>query len=455
MKNQLNLGRGRGAWALATMMAVCFSCPSARAADEAGDGLTRKQAETAVREGMEKLRGKPVRDGLDKNLPDSVEKMIEAAKKNGGRIEIKARELPLGDKAMPYAVIRREKGEPAKGGRALFICMHGGGQYAKAKGPHAWPMNTQEFQTQTKMAIALYEPDGVYFIPRMADDRLGRWWHKHNQVAFDAVIDNAIVHWGVSPDRVYLLGVSEGGYGTDILAVWMPDRFAGADAMAAGVGLGTPPANLRNIAFRTDIGANDMMFDRRPMAVAFHAELDRLHKLDPGGYVHTIHLQEGRGHGIDYKPGVTWIAKHTRNPWPERVVWINQPLDGRRRDRFYWLAMPDAPKKGNLRLTAEADREKNTVVLEVSTLDARNTDRNRTHGKDNVAESPRKPLAGARVELLLSDRLLDLDKPVTVVCNGRKVFEGKVERSRKVIEAALARRPDPAACPTAKLTIGT
>jgi hypothetical protein len=149
------------------------------------------------------------------------------------------------------------------------------------------------------------------------------------------------------------------------------------------------------------------------------------------------------------------MTKYTRQPWPDKVVWINQTLDGTRRDRFYWLAFPDAPKKGDLRLDAAASRTNNTITLEVATLDAGNTDGNRTHGKDNVAESPRTPLGKAKIDLLLNDALLDLDQPVTVIANGKKVFSGKVERSAKVIAAALADRPDPAACPTAKITVTT
>ncbi|MES2996006.1 MAG: hypothetical protein V4733_04260 [Verrucomicrobiota bacterium] len=353
---------------------------------------------------------------------------------------------------MPYAVV-------VKGGAnqllPLFICLHGGGQNADQPGPHTWPVNTREFQTQIQLAAAIYQPDGIYFIPRMADDRLGRWWHKHNQKAFDQVIDHAIVHWRTDPSRIYILGVSEGGYGTDILAPFMADRWAGANAMAAGVGLGNPPANLRNVAFRSDVGENDTMFDRKPLAVAFHKELDRLHAVDPDGYIHSIHIQPGRGHGLDYSQGIRWIAKHTRNPWPAKIVWINQPMDSVRRERFYWISLPRIPEKGDYRIDATADRAKNTITLEVSSLAAGNTDGNRTHGKDNVAEAPRKRLSGMKMSILLNDALLNLDQPIRIICNGKSVFAGKVSRSATVIAEEFQKRPDPSACPTARVSFTT
>jgi len=134
---------------------------------------------------------------------------------------------------------------------------------------------------------------------------------------------------------------------------------------------------------------------------------------------------------------------------------VNQPLDGIRRDRFYWISMPDAPDKGDIRIDAAAEKSTNTITLDVATLDASNTDGNRTHGKDNVAAATRTPMTNAKITLLLNDALLDLDKPVTVICNGKEVFNGNVERSAEVIESALNQRPDPTSCPTVKLDITT
>ena len=430
----------------AGLLLALQSCPAAD-----GPGLSKQAAEESIARQFAVLQAAKPANRLPAELPASVEDQAEQARK----VKINGGELDLGGGiTMPYAVVLRGRNAAAVR-HPLFIPMHGGGGDGKQPGPHTWEVNTREFQTQIQFALRLYQSDGVYFIPRMADDRLGRWWHKHNQSAFDQVIDHAILHWNVDPDRVYLMGISEGGYGTDILAPFMPDRFAAANAMAAGVGLANPPANLRNLAFRTDVGEKDLQFDRSPMARNFHAELDRLHGLDSGGYVHSLNLQPGRAHGIDYSQGVPWMTKYQRQPWPAKVVWINQTLDGLRRRRFYWIAFPNAPEKGDLRLVAAADRSTNTLTLEVAGLAAGNTDGNRTHGKDNVAESPRTPLGKTAVDLLLSDALVDLDQPLTVIANGRQVFHGKVERREEVIAAALADRPDPASCPTAKLTVTT
>jgi hypothetical protein len=237
----------------------------------------------------------------------------------------------------------------------------------------------------------------------------------------------------------------------------MADRLAGANSMAAGVGLGNPPANLRNLAFRTDVGENDTMFDRIGLATAFHGELDRLRGLedDDNAYQHHLGVQPGRGHGIDYRPGVSWIAERKRDPWPHKVVWIDQSLDGVWRDRFYWLARPNRPdaETSDARLAGWIDPDTRTIHLEAHRLSATNTDGNRTHGMDNVAGSERLPWVEEPIELLLRDELIDLDEPLRVVANGETVFEGRVSRSREVIEREFAKRPDPRQTPTASLTV--
>ena len=55
--------------------------------------------------------------------------------------------------------------------------------------------------------------------------------------------------------------------------------------------------------------------------------------------------------------------------------------------------------------------------------------------------------------LRLSDRLLDLDRPVRVTVNGSVVFAGKVPRTARAIWQSLEERPDPASAETALLTL--
>ena len=417
------------------------------------EGLTAEQAK-AIREQLWKLIV-----AADQNKTSPLGKLppVFGGANEQGQVSLQGGKLTLGEHEMPFAVLRREakqdeaSQERGDAGRALFFCLHGGGQNASAEGPHAWPVNTREWQTQVALAAQAYPADGIFWVPRMADDRRGRWWHKHNQQAIDQVIDHGMMHWGVDPNRVYLVGISEGGYGADILTPFMADRFAGASAMAAGVGLGNPPANLRNVAFRTDVGERDTMFDRQKLAVAFHKRLDELHAGDPAGYTHSINLQKGRGHGIDYRPGPKWVAQHTRNPFPEKIVWIAKPLDGERRSRFYWLRTP-GQLPDRVKLVAQVDRKARRIELAAQEYAKPGDGGHPTHIGEVDSEAY-KPLTGTTVELLLSDELLTLDQPLEVVVSGKGTIQVEPNRNATAILESLIERPDPQSTATQRVEI--
>ena len=82
-------------------------------------------------------------------------------------------ELRIGDFTMPYVLL--QKGERPANGWPLWICLHGGGGNDQADGPHGWSVNTKEWDAQKRLFAKVYSGSGLYFIPRMADDRRGRW----------------------------------------------------------------------------------------------------------------------------------------------------------------------------------------------------------------------------------------------------------------------------------------
>lgn len=372
------------------------------------------------------------------DLPPTMAELIQNA--DGGRVGIQARMMPLGEFKMPFTLIRREPSGLPEAGRPMFICTHGGGGKGDAKGPHSWNINTREWQTQMQFAVRVYKPEGLYFVPRMADDRKGRWRHAHHQDQFELAIRHGVLFWGVDPNRVYKLGISQGGFGSAILGTFMPDLFAGINPMAAGVALGNPAENLRNLPCYTSVGENDTMFKRAPHAIAFHQRLDELREKDPEGYENHLDLQPGKGHGIDYRPGAPWIEKHTRNPHPKTVVWTSKEQDGRRRGAMYWLELQGDDLKGTIALKATIDREKNSVTLTANQLAKENAKGDPTQVGE--AQTKATPLSGAAVSVLLNDRLLDLDRPVLVTCNGEEVFSGKVQRDANTLLQTLVRRGD-------------
>ncbi|GGO98235.1 dienelactone hydrolase family protein [Stakelama pacifica] len=323
-----------------------------------------------------------------------------------------AKQIVRGDKVMQWQ--SKRFGNAAPGHRSLWISMHGGGNAEPA-------VNDQQWRNQ----IGLYQPaEGIYLAPRAPTDTWNLWHEGHIDPMFQQLIDMQVAMNGVDPNRVYLMGYSAGGDGVWQLAPRMADRFAAA-AMMAGHPNDASLLGLRNLPFAIFMGGADSAYDRNKIAAEKTAELDRLHAADPGGYVHMSRIYPGLPHWMDHKDAeaLPWMAGFTRNAWPKRIVWVQDDVT---HDRFYWLEIPDAAsaQQGD-RIDASVDGQ--TIALSGAV--------------------PR------GMTLRLSDRLIDLDRPVRVIVNDKPVFSGKVSRTGRAIQQSLLERMDPQSAATAMLTL--
>ncbi len=298
-------------------------------------------------------------------------------------------------------------GEAEKGKRALYLSMHGGGG-APAR------VNDQQWNNQ----VGLYTPDqGWYVAPRAPSNTWNLWHEPHIDQLFGRLIEDMVATCGVDPNRVYLMGYSAGGDGVYQLAPRMADRF-GAAAMMAGHPNDASPDGLRNLPFRIYMGGKDAAYKRNEVAAQWGEKLAALQE-KRGGYEHKVTIYPELGHWMNRKDAeaVPWMAGKVRQPWPKKVVWGKS---GTRSKRFYWLG-------GKPTGVVEAQVEGQKVV---------------------ITGAPEDDLW-----LYLSDQLLDLDKPITVLRDGKEVFSGKVQRTKKAIEESLRERLDPVMAATALLEV--
>ncbi|WP_342250080.1 dienelactone hydrolase family protein [Sphingomonas sp. OTU376] len=326
---------------------------------------------------------------------------------------VAAKQITIGDKTLKWE--SKTFGNAAPGKRSLWISMHGGGNAEPA-------VNDQQWRNQ----IRLYEPaEGIYLAPRAPTDTWNLWHEGHIDPLFQQLIDAQVAINGVDPNRVYLMGYSAGGDGVWQLAPRMADRFAAA-AMMAGHPNESSVLGLRNLPFAIFMGGADAAYDRNKIAADKTAELDRLHAADPAGYVHMSRIYPGLPHWMNRKDAeaLPWMAGFTRDPWPKRIVWLQDDVT---HDRFYWLHIPDAAaaKAGD---TITASVEGQTITL-TGTVPAGTT-------------------------LRLSDHLLNLDRPVKVIVNGRTAYSGKVARTGLAIEQSMRERADLTSAATAMLKLG-
>jgi hypothetical protein len=272
-------------------------------------------------------------------------------------------------------------------------------------------VNDQQWENQKK----LYTPEeGIYLAPRAPTNTWNLWHEAHIDRLFGRLIEDLIAIEDVNPNAVYIMGYSAGGDGVYQLAPRMADYWAAA-AMMAGHPNGVSLLSLRNVPFALQVGGNDSAYNRNQVAKEYGEKLDGLRQEDPKGYAHFVKIYEGKGHWMDRedKIAIPWMAKFSRNPIPERVVWKQT---GTVHERSYWLAVP--PKGALDGALVVAERSGQRIVV-------------------STAEKTPKLL------IRLDDRMVDLDRPIEVVRSGEKLYVGTVERTAAVMIRTLLDRGDP------------
>lgn len=325
--------------------------------------------------------------------------------------EMDAKVLTDGDLKMPFHL--EVFGELPKGGRSLYISMHGGGNAPTR-------VNDQQWENQKK----LYRlGEGVYVAPRAPTDTWDLWHQPHIDRLFARLIENLIVFEHVNPDRVYLMGYSAGGDGVYQLTPRMADRWAAA-AMMAGHPNETSPLGLRNVPFTIHVGGLDKAYNRNQVAREWEQKLDELQMADPEGYVHLVKIYEDKAHWLDRQDAsaIEWMARYTRNPFPSRIVWKQDDV---LHSRFYWLAVPDGAAKDRAEIIAIRKDQQ----IEVETNDIE------------------------RLAIRVNDSMCDLDQPVVVSSRGQQLFAGTIPRTVAVLSTTLVEYGDPRSIYSGEITV--
>ena len=369
---------------------VLADSPTAADASSTESSLSRQQARTFANSLWEKY---------------SESEIAERKKENDSR------EMKIGEHTMPFWY--KVFGEKPEGGRSLFISMHGGGSAPAF-------VNTNQYENQKR----LYEPkEGVYFVPRAPTNTWNLWHEAHIDDFFQRVIENMVLLEEVNPNRVYIMGYSAGGDGVFQLAPRLADRL-GAAAMMAGHPNETTPDGLRNLPFTIHMGEKDSAYDRNKKAAEWKTMLAELHKKDPDGYINEVTIHQGLGHWVKRKDAVAvpWMAKYDRNITPDLVVWKQ---DDRTHNRFYWLAVNDENVKARAVVRVKHDGQTFDIL------------------QSDVAE----------LLIRVNDDMIDFDKNVVVTYKGKALFDGKLVRSKAVIEKTFNERHDPQAIFSAEIKV--
>lgn len=304
-------------------------------------------------------------------------------------------------------------GEKPADGYALYISLHGGGG-APAR------LNDSQWENQQK----LYRPNNaVYLCPRGIADTWNLHFLPEDDAFYKQIVMMMVAYCDVNPNKVYIMGYSAGGDGVWRIAPRMADQWAAASMMAGHPG-DVSLVNLRNTPFMIWCGELDAAYERNKRCQERIAEMDSLQRADPQGYIHEGHIVKGKGHWMDQEDtlAVRWMAKYEREPYPKHIVWRQEEVT---HPHFYWVTAPlgELAREKEVRASIKG----NTIVLTRCDY--------------------------SQLTFSLNDKLVNLDKPVIVTCQGKTLFKGRVERRLSTMRSTLYERNDPSFMFPAQITV--
>ena len=312
------------------------------------------------------------------------------------------------------------KGDMPKDGYPVFLYLHGSGPRAN------------EWATGLKLAKHFNDGPSMYIVPQIPQEgEWYRWWQRSKQWTWEKVLRIILSMPEVDKNRIYVFGISEGGYGSQRLASFYADYWAAAGPMAGGEPLiNAPVENLAHVPLSFLTGDRDFMFYRHLLTKTTGEKLDSMQRIHPDEYVHRVKLLEGYGHSIDYTPTTPWLAQHKRNAQPRHFLWENFEMDGLKRNAFYNLQVLEEEDafRTKYEFTANAD---NSIDIKADAVKYNPTWKDPRWGINMLFSKEFTPAQHGHLRIFLSDQLVDLKKKVTIRINGKEVFNGKVKGSKK------------------------
>ena len=303
----------------------------------------------------------------------------------------------------------------------LFLYLHGSGPKA------------QEWQNGILLAKSFNDSPSSYFIPQIPNEgEYYRWWQLAKQFAWEKLIRQSLAEGAVDANQIYVFGISEGGYGSQRLASFYADYWAAAGPMAGGEPLKNAPVeNCANIGFSFLTGADDTGFYRNILTyytqIAFDsAQLAR--PLDANKrplFVHRINLLPGMQHHIKYDLTTPWLKNFVRNPYPKTVLWEDYDMDGRHRSGFYNLQVLSSPTQN--RTYYDMNIHNNVVKINIKEVEYTAVEKDKHWGIEMRFNRSYTNAKGGRLRIYLNSELIDMNKPVTVIINGKELYRKNVK----------------------------
>ncbi len=291
----------------------------------------------------------------------------------------------------------------------LYVLLHG--LVSRDKGKRR--------DTVDKYLEPMHSENSIAIYPMGWKDAM--WWQTKQVDNINALISEVGSRYHVNPNRIYLLGVSDGGHGAYYLATHTPDRFAALVALIGspyvldpknGASKPTFVTNLVNTPTLAVNGSRDPLYAAsklQPLADALQKSGSDFSLVTVDGADHTVSWFP------EYQPRIrTFLEGHVRVPHPDRLYWeVDDKLSY---PRCRWLVIDKVEKNKAPKFVSLVRRDNDIHVQSA-------------HVK--------------RFTLLISPDQFDLSRPLRVLTGDKILFNAKVTPSVAVLNKWNEKDKDP------------
>ncbi len=346
-------------------------------------------------------------------------------------------EIPQGERMKAKLFL---KGEEAKGtAYPTFINLHGGGKDPSAKTP--WgsdQINEEQYSASISLSREWIDAPAFYIVPRMADDRKGRWSYQPQEEAFKQAVQLSWCSGLGKAKETYLLGISQGGYGTLRLAQFMPDYFSAVAPLDASEEITAKIQNLRHLPMRMKVGENDYKYGRVQFAYKWQEKWQKLQNQNPNEFIGEVVIEEGKEHGnLNYTDVTPWLKQYQRKSYPKHLTYVFHNI---------------APTEGSSGCFSKGVYYLDFRQLKTSSpKDEMLFDIVKEGNQYNIKTKTLQGEVKGKFVLYLDE--IDYTKPIKVSLNGRNIWQATVRPSRGIMAESLALWGDPLRIFPAKVNI--